>query len=795
MNTEQTNTTLPVAVTGLGAITPYGDTAEMFFEAILTGKHAFGPIRLFDARDHRTQVAAEIHTLPNLEPRRVDKATLSRCDLLALNAAHEALNNAGWLNKSDGCARSANRIGVIVGTAAGGILGVERFFRARTSGLPITSPLSMLSSFCLSSLATNIAKEFKIEGSRMTIATVCSSSGLAMAAAKELLHTEDLDAVLVAGAETLSEVSHAGFNSLRSIAPERCQPFDLNRKGLILGEGAGAIVLERLDSAKKREVPILACLRGYALTTDTHHFTAPQPEGQAIAATVEQALADSGLMPEDIAYVNAHGTGTKLNDAAETRGLRTALGPHADLTVVSSTKSMIGHQMGAASILEAIATVMTLQQGMIHPTANLETPDPDCDMDYASDGARRGEINGALSNSFAFGGSNISLAFSRDTGKKQVPTDKKPGRGRTPVISGIGIVSPLGTGKKDFTQALNQRKVAIKSLESLGEAWTSFEGAMVEMDQVNENTPPAIRRRLNRQASFLFVSFKEAMEDAGIKLEKSEKLSMAYGSAFGCSGNVHRLYSQLLKDGPKFVSPMEFNMSVTNAPPSLIAQQFGLKGPIWVFVADEASWDISLQWAASQIRSGRSDQIAVCAAEEINESILAITHELGLLEIRGNEGAVLGEGAVCMILESERSAQCRGASVYGIVAECCTVQDSSCGPLAYSGDPKHLLRAATRCIQKPDKQRGELLCISPDNGSPGLEKTAEKVFDEMKNAWGRNAGMVNFKSCFGESGVSGGLGLTATLLGQDDSSSSHILVLTSSRGGINAGTLIERGKP
>ena len=792
MNPQQTDRASSVAITGLGAITPYGEKAAMFFEAILTGEHTFGPIRLFNAQGHRTQVAAEIHTLPTLEPKRVDKATLSRCDLLAFKAAFEALNHAGWLDESEGRVLSQNRIGVIVGTAAGGILGVERFFRARASGMPITSPLSMLSSFCLSSLATNIAKEFAIEGPRMTIATVCSSSGLALAAAKELLQTEDLDAVLVAGAETLSEVSHAGFNSLRAIASERCQPFDLNRKGLILGEGAGAMVLERIDSAKKREVPILAYLRGYALTTDTHHFTAPQPEGQAIAATVVQALADSELKPEEIPYVNAHGTGTKLNDTAETRGLRTALGPQADKTVVSSTKSMIGHQMGAASILEGLATVRSLQQGTIHPTANLETPDPDCDLDYASDGARKGKIHCALSNSFAFGGSNISLAFSRDPGKKHVALTPQPGHGRTPVITGIGVVSPMGIGKEDFSTAVTKRKIAIKSLESVGDEWASLRGAMVDMAQVNENTPQAIRRRLNRQASFLFVSFKEAMVDAGISLEKGTEMSMAYGSAFGCSGNVHRFYSQLLKDGPRFVSPMEFNMSVTNAPPSLIAQQFGLKGPIWVFVADEASWDISLQWAGRQIRAGRADQVAVCAAEEINESILAITHKLGLLETREKKGVLLGEGAVCMVLESENSALRRGARLYGTMAGGYTVQDSSCGPLAYSRDPRHLIQAATQSLHETDKQGGDLLCVSPDNGSPGLEKVAAVTLDKMKNLWNKNTSMINFKTFFGESGVSGGLGLAAALLDQDHSSYSHILVLTGSRGGINAATMIRQ---
>ena len=792
MKIQYTDRLLPVAVTGLGAVTPYGHNTDMFWKAITAGKHAFVPIQLFHVHEHRTGVAAEIRDLPSQEFRRVDRNTLSRCDLLALSAAFEALRHSRLLDESKGCVLSPQRIGVIVGTAAGGILGVERFFRNRAARQHIASSIPLLSSFCLSSVATNIAREFVMEGPRMTIATVCSSSGLALAAANELLETEDIDAVLVVGAETLSEVSHAGFNSLRSIAPERCQPFDLNRKGLILGEGAGAMVIERTDAARQRNIPVLAFLRGYGLTTDVHHFTAPQPEGQAIADTIVQAMDRAAVGPERITYVNAHGTGTKLNDIAETRGLRKALGPRADDAIVSSTKSMIGHQMGAASILEGIATVMSIKSGVIHPTANLDAPDPDCDLDYASDGAHTREVDCALANSFAFGGSNISLIFSKDSGKGGMPAPSDSGPEVNPVVTGIGIVSPIGIGKNAFLHALDKGKSGMRSLESVGVEWSSFRGATVDMTAVHDKTSLAIRRRLNRQATFLFVSFKEAMEDSGIGTENGWTPSIVYGSAYGCSGNVHRFYSQLLKDGPKFVSPIEFNMSVTNAPPSLIAHQFGLKGPIWVFVADEASWDLSLHWGARLVRTAKADQVVVCAAEEIDESVLAIHHELGFLETKEQKGLLLGEGAVCMVIEPESAALERGVRIYGAITGWHSSQDSSCGPLDYSSDAGHLIKAATRCAQKIDDKRGDLLCISPENGITALEHIASETVSALHRLWGEDVSKVGFRSTFGESGMAGGLGLAGALLDQNPASASNIMVLTSARGGINAVSLIQR---
>jgi 3-oxoacyl-[acyl-carrier-protein] synthase II len=791
MNTDR-SVSHAVAITGIGAVTPYGTGVDTFWREIVAGNHSFVPIELFSTDDHRTRVAAGIRNMPDLEPRRLNNDILSRCDILALAAASEALGHAHLLDESTGRVLSPTRIGIIVGTAAGGILGVERFFRHRASGVTISSPLPMLSSFCLSAIATNIAMEFVIKGPRMTTATVCSSSGLALAAAKEMLCAEVLDAVLVVGAETLSEVSHAGFNSLRSIAAELCQPFDLNRKGLILGEGAGAMVLERPSAAKRRNATILSYLVGYGLTTDIHHFTAPQPEGEAISETISEAMADAGVDPEKIVYVNAHGTGTKLNDAAETLGLKKALGPQAGKVVVSSTKSLIGHQMGAASILEGIATVNSLVHGVIHKTANLETPDPQCDLDYASDGPRSLDVDWALSNSFAFGGSNISLIFAKDTEETDMAGLMPAVHITRPVITGLGIVSPTGIGKTAFLQALVHGKSAIGPIESVGDQWTLFYGATVDTSIVHANTPTAIRRRLNRQTSFLHVAFKEVMEDSGLETTNCGRMPIVYGSAFGCSGNVHRFYSQLLKDGPRLVSPMEFNMSVTNAPPSLIAHEYGLKGPIWVFAVDEASWDISLGWAAMLIKTGKAERVAVCAAEEINDSIMAIHQGMGMLKTKDQPGIMPGEGALCMMIESEETALQRGAKIYGTIEACHSIQDPSCGPQDYSKEAMHILGAAIRAITDIEGRREGLLCISPVNGSPAIENVTGEILRGLHETWVGPIEVLDFRFFVGESGLSGGLGLAAGLLAAHPRQDSHVMALTCARGGVNAATIVSR---
>lgn len=777
-----------VRMTGMGTVTPYGDTVEDFWSAIAAGKDAFKPITLFPVHDHRTRIAAGIEKKEFFNPLRAEKETLARADFMALAASAEALKDAGLLDPETKRVLYPDRVGIVVGTAAGGIMGLEQFFRKRHLKQPMASPRSLLSSFCLSAISTNIAREFSIVGPRVTMATVCSSSGLALAAAKELIEAGETDYVLVVGAETLSEVTHTGFNILRSVAPEICQPFDAHRKGLILGEGAGAVVLERMDISHRSHIPSVAYFNGYGLMTDLHHFTAPHPEGEAISETIDMALKDAGIEPDEIDYVNAHGTGTVLNDIAETKGLKKIFGPHAKKISISSIKSMIGHTLGAASIFEAIATALSLDRDMVPPTAHLTAPDPQCDLDYTPQVHKKRKLRSAISNSFAFGGSNISLVFQKEAilNTENQSTNET---GPLSVITGIGVVSPLGIGQKAFASSINNGTDGIVSLNVLGDEWEEFSGGLVDGMCVREKIPVKLRRRLNKQGIFLFASMNEAIQDAGFDEKMDNPTTYVYGSAFGCSENVHHFYTQMLEDGPKYTSPQEFNFSVTNAPPSLVSQMMGQKGPIWVVVADEASWDLSLHWGAMLIQKGKANRVIVSAAEEISGSVLAIHHELGLLKNGGANGLILGEGAVSMVLESDQSAVQRGARIYGTFLGWNSVNDSSCGPQDYSKNGEHLLKAASQCMKSAEEADSGLLCISPKNGMRSVESASDHTFQGLKDIK-RKIQTICFKKSFGESGVSGGMGLAAGLLGDIRQPGYDILLLTSARGGINAASLV-----
>jgi 3-oxoacyl-[acyl-carrier-protein] synthase II len=792
VKTDTARRSAPAVITGLGAVTCLGNGIDAFWQAVQEGRHGFSPIRLFSTEAHRTGIAAGVSELPALGLRRLEDSVLARADRLALAAAFEAMGEAGLVDPATGKALFPKRTGIIVGTAAGAILGLESFFRKSTLGEPVEAPLGLLSSFCLSALATNIACELDIEGPRMTLATVCSSSALALAAARELLRMQDIDHVLVVGAETLSEVSHAGFNSLRSVAPRLCQPFDANRKGLILGEGAGAMVLERPDAAARRGAAALAFFEGYSLMTDLHHFTAPQPEGRAIAQTMQQALQQASVDPALISYINAHGTGTMLNDAAEARGIRLAFGSHAAGIPVSSTKSMIGHQMGAAGILEGIVTVLSLRHGVIPPTANLETPDPECLLDCVPGTARSYTPGYALSNSFAFGGSNISIVFGKHarSGEKFLKRTSAPEQCQ--VITGIGIASPLGIGKKAFRQSLAEGETCLSSLAGFGEPWAAFQGGVIDAEAMRALVPSGIRRLQNRQSMFLYCAFKEALEEAGLNAADGSSMLMAYGSAFGCSGNVHRFYTQLLREGPKTVSPIEFGMSVTNAPAAIMAQEFGLQCPLWVFVGDEASWELSLNWAAQFIRSGMADQAIVCAAEEISDSVLAIHDSLGLLASSGRPGLRLGEGALCMVIESEARARARSARIYGTLEGLATVQTSVCGPQDFPDGPAALDHASACCMEKASKSTADLFYVSAANGTPQVAAADTGAFSSIKKLWQGRTIRKKYWPLFGESGITGGLGLAAVLLDLQLPPASRGLILTCARGGVTAATLVRR---
>ncbi len=405
-----TNAFKRVAVTGIGIITAIGESLSMFRKGLFDGKCGIGPVSLFDTKGFPCQSAAQIqdrHLTSDLTSRELKRG--SRCDVLGLIAAREAILDSG-LNL-DQCDR--NNIGVVLGGGAGGMRSWEVFRRAKKTGNKRPRP-SLLLPFASCTLSDFIASRYRLTGYRATISTACSSSGTSIGYGFDLIRSAVNDIVVTGGSESLTELTFAGFNALRAMDPNHCRPFDKNRQGLSLGEGAAMLILEDYAHAENRGATIYAEVLGYAINADAFHMTAPDPDAIGMSNVMVKALNMACVDVEQVDYINAHGTATKINDYSETRAIKRVFGEKkARNLAISSTKSMAGHCLGAAGAVEAVATIMALYYQILPPTIHLETPDPDCDLDYVPNSSREKDISIAVCNSFAFGGNNTSLVFRR----------------------------------------------------------------------------------------------------------------------------------------------------------------------------------------------------------------------------------------------------------------------------------------------------------------------------------------------------------------------------------------------
>jgi 3-oxoacyl-[acyl-carrier-protein] synthase II len=399
-----------VVVTGLGAVTSIGPNVPQFWNALLAGTCGIRPFSLFDPSAYRTQTAAQALEIPDGFLTPAETRRMSRADRMGLAAAREAIEQSGL----DLSRENPHRIGVILGGGTSGLLDseaeYERHLKARKP-----RPTRILNHLP-DAITDRIAQRFRLGGIKSTITTACSSSANAMGYAHDAIVAGLADVILTGGSDVLARLTYGGFNSLRSVDPDPCRPFDRERKGLSIGEAAGILVFEEWERAKKRGAPILAEFLGYGVTSDAYHMTAPDPSGAAGGRTVKSALAAAGVNPEDVDYVNAHGTATPQNDSAETAALKSALGDRALEIPISSIKSMIGHCLCASGAIEAVATVMTVREGKVPPTIHYENPDPDCDLDYVPNDARDVDVRVALSDSFAFGGNSSVVVIAREAG-------------------------------------------------------------------------------------------------------------------------------------------------------------------------------------------------------------------------------------------------------------------------------------------------------------------------------------------------------------------------------------------
>lgn len=394
-------------VTGLGTVNALGTDVAETWEGVRTAKCGIGPVTLFDTSTHRSKNAAQAWDFdPARRFDRRERRRLSRADQLGIAAAEEALRQAGIT--PDDCTEAA----LVMGGGAGGMLEAEAYHRALLSGEPREAHLSALAAHPPNATTDTLALRFGIGGQRSTITTACSSSATAIGYAGDLIRNGNAEMALAGGAEALCELTYSGFNALRAVDPGRCHPFDAHRAGLSLGECGAMLVLESRDRALARGATIHAELAGYAITADAHHMTAPEPHGEGATRAIRGALADARVAADEVDYVNAHGTGTSHNDAAETSAIKAALGPRAASVPISSSKSQHGHCLGAAGALEAIVTILAMRNELLPATLGWESRDPACDLDYVPNQPRAAKPRVVLSNSFAFGGNNTVLVFS-----------------------------------------------------------------------------------------------------------------------------------------------------------------------------------------------------------------------------------------------------------------------------------------------------------------------------------------------------------------------------------------------
>ncbi len=406
-----------VVITGVGMITPLGIGVEQSWNGLLAGRSGIRNITQFDAANFATRIAGEVDGFnpeDYIEPKEIKK--MDRFIHFALAAAQMAMNDSG-LKITD---KNAERAGVIVGSGIGGLRSIEHYHSVLLEKGP-----RRITPFFIPMLVVNLASgqisiRFGAKGPNSAVVTACATGSHAIGDAFKIIQRGDADAMIAGGAEAvITPLGIGGFNAMKALStrndePEKAsRPFDMDRDGFIMGEGAGIMILESLETALERGAGIYAEIVGYGMAADAYHITSPSPNGEGAARCMKMALQDAGVDPSAVNYINAHGTSTKAGDEIETYAIKTVFGEYAYKIPVSSTKSMTGHLLGAAGGVESVVSILSIKDDIIPPTINLDTPDPECDLDYVPNQARRTTVNYALSNSFGFGGTNACLLFGK----------------------------------------------------------------------------------------------------------------------------------------------------------------------------------------------------------------------------------------------------------------------------------------------------------------------------------------------------------------------------------------------
>jgi len=615
-----------VVVTGLGAITPLGADFPTTWRRLVAGDDAAAPVTVFDVSGCRCKSATQalIPDLPGLSAKRLSR--LPRAARLALPAATESLRQAGLLD-ADGRSKLP-LLPVSVSTTGGGMALGEAFMRRVLAGEKIKDQFFRVARYPAQQQVLDLQELLGFRGPITIIANACASGANAIGHARDLIRAGAHDCVLTGGFEALTELIYVGFDCLQALTTDRCRPFDQQRNGLMLGEAAAFMVLESEEHARARGAEILGAVAGYGHATDLHHLTQPRPAGSTQVAVMRTALTEAGLEPGDIAYVNAHGTGTPLNDASECAAFAKMF--EASLPSISSTKAAIGHTLGAAGAIEALFTLQALRTGELPPQINLRTAEPVIANNLVKPGERRPGAKAMMSVNLGFGGSNAALVL---VGAASPPRPARIHRGGV-AITGYGAVLPT---LSDSMLSLGGRKCAAQRVDQQSERLTRW-----------QNHPRV--RRATPITWFMLEAAQQALDVAG----EVDRARLGIVAAFGSGSLVasRRFYEGVLKNGQRFASPNLFPETVFNSPTSHVAAVLGAAGPAYSVVGDDSTWVNAVGVARGWLRAGTVDAALVIGAEELDPIILDAYRAGRWLRDGNNFTAGEGAGAVLLRLTS-----------------------------------------------------------------------------------------------------------------------------------------------
>lgn len=770
-----------VVVTAVGAVTGHGATATQLWEGVVAGKGAIKEVEHLSMEGYRTSIGGEVkeRTAPSHDYRRPPDFRDPVVDF-AMKAAEEAIEGAASITG----AVPPERWGVTIGTCNAGLLSAEKWWMDRQAGQPGDPRLLML--VTPQALAEALSGAFGLKGPVLSVNTACAASANAIGVAVDMIRSGQADAVLTGGSDAFSDVLYAGFNSLESLSPEPAAPYSKDRHGLSLGEGGAMLVLVREDIAKQSGAPILAEILGYGLSADGYHATAPHPEGQGAGRAIEAALQNAGVRPDEIRYVNSHGTGTAKNDPAETKATKVGLGEAASRVAVSSTKSMIGHLLGAAGAVEAVVTSLALHHQIAPPTANFTEADPECDLDYVPNTARPMEMDVAMSNNFAFGGANVTIVLGAAGKRTQdVPL---PDLDRC-VITGIGALTCAGG-----------------DLDALWSAWAEGRSCLTEEDghslgRITLDSAgylnPKQRRRVDRLGLAAVISTMQSLESAGLEVsdDNRTRIGAILGTAVGPMESMEEFARGVIEEGASGANPAVFPNTVYNAATGQVAMLVGTTGPTSTVTAGHAAGASAICYAADLVATNRADAIVAIAADTLTATMIGAYSGLNILAehnpTHGSDGGFgLSEAGVALTIERLKVAQARGATVLGEVLGYGITSDAM-GVGGIDPEGHGIERAMTVALERAAIKVDDIVAVWGSSCGMALVDNAEKAALARLFGEASSVPVLSTRTTLGEPlGAGAAVGAALAMAGWQRGDAEHsprgpVLINSLSLGGTN----------